>query len=123
MVSRHTPQQRWDHDSFRIGSITVLELSELCFHCEVTLSQFLDCQVIGFVVGKTEISFRTEQRVLGLLKMVDGFVDLINGCLKFLGCQFIIPGEASLERLELVLEVRDINVLFFYQRELCFVLQ
>ena len=68
----------WEHDSFRIGSITVLELRELCGHCGITLSQFLDGQIIGFVVGKTEIIFRTEQRVLGLQKMVDGIVDLLK---------------------------------------------
>ena len=45
------------HDSFRIGGFIFLEFRELRGHCEVIFCQLLDGQVVGLVVGKTEIVF------------------------------------------------------------------
>lgn len=55
--------------------------------------------------------------------MINGFINLLNSRLKFLGCEFVVPGEACLECIQLVLEVRDINVLCFDSRKFFFVLQ
>ncbi len=49
------PRRTGEHGSFRIGSIIVLAPCELCGHRRVALCQFLNGQVVGFVVREPKV--------------------------------------------------------------------
>lgn len=93
---------------------TAFESPEFLGHCWVTPSQSLDGKVLRFVVREPKIVFRSQKGFLGLLKMVDSLVNLLNGRLEALGGEFVVTGEPALELIEFVLEIRDINMLLLH---------
>lgn len=68
-ISRYRRISLWN-DSSCNRRIRIFELSKLCGHCWVSLGLLLNAQTISVVIGKTEVVFRTEQGILGLLEMV-----------------------------------------------------
>ena len=56
---------------------------ELCSHRWVSPGEFFDRYILRFIVGKSEVPIGAQKRFFGFLQMVDRFIDLINGGLKF----------------------------------------
>ena len=74
-------------------------------HGGVLSGQFFDGDILGFVVGQPQIVDGLQQAFFGLLKVVDGLVDVLDGILKLSGRQIVVPSKASLEGVQLILEV------------------
>ena len=93
-------------------SLRLIQLRKLLRHGRVVPGQALDGQVLGLVVGKTQIVFRGKQGFFGLLQMVDSLVDFLDGFLEFLAGKPVIAGKLILKVVEVLLKMGDVQVLF-----------
>ena len=80
-------------------SENVSGLLELRRHRWIPLGEFLNREILGFVVGKPEIVLRAQEGIFCLLKVIDGLVNLIDGGFELLRGQFVIPRETLFEGL------------------------
>ena len=55
------------------------QLFKLSRHSRVAADELLDRQVVGLVVGQTQIIGRLVQRFLGFFQVFDGFVKALRG--------------------------------------------
>jgi hypothetical protein len=60
------------------------QLCKLGRHRGVAPRELLDRQVVGLVVGQTQIVGRLVQRFLGFFQVLDGFVNALDGFFKAL---------------------------------------
>jgi hypothetical protein len=81
-LSRGVHASQLRETSLPVARPTIPQLSKLGRHRRVAPRQLLDRHVLRFVVCETQVAICAEQRFLGLLQVVDRFVDLVNGRLK-----------------------------------------
>ena len=70
-------------------------------HRGVATRQTLDGQTLCLVVRQSQIILRREQRILGLLQVRDGLIDLFDRRLELSACNVVIARKAGLELLHL----------------------
>ena len=93
-------------------------LLELLFHRGIATGKLLDGEVVGLVVGQTEVVLGAEKIILDFLEKLDGVINLFDGLLELLAGETVIPSESILEGLKLFLEVCDIDALLTGESEL-----
>ena len=88
-----------------------LQLRKLGRHRGVAPCELFDRQIVGLVVGESQIVRRLVQRFLGFFQVFDGFVDALDGFFKAFRGQAPIAPKRRLEFVELGLELRDVHIL------------
>jgi hypothetical protein len=74
-----------------------LQLGELGRHGRVAARELLDRHVLRLVVGQPQVAVGAQQRLLGLLQVVDRLVDLVDRGLEAPRGQVVVLGERRLE--------------------------
>ena len=85
-------------------------------HGLVTPRELSNGELIGLVVGQTQILGAATQVVLGLLELLNSGIDLLDCRLELLARQVVVAREAVLELFHLGFEVRDVDILLFVLR-------
>ena len=64
------------------GSLGLLNIRKFRSHRWIATRQPLDRNVLRLVVSEAQVAVGAEQGLLGLLQVIDGFIDLLNGGLE-----------------------------------------
>ena len=94
--------------SHRMGLLILgvcVQFIELRFHRRVAVSELLDGDVLGLIVGEAKLAVGGEEGVPGLLQVNDRLVDFVDCGLKLLAGEFVVAGETSFEGFQFLLKI------------------